>query len=110
MTLVIALPLAFAAGVLTILSPCVLPLVPIVMLTMFVYALGTAGALVAVAFGLPRLTSRSAAAAAGARGRFALGATVAVFGALVVTGLDHRVEAALVAAMPDWLATAAASL
>jgi cytochrome c-type biogenesis protein len=27
--LVLALPLAFAAGVLTILSPCVLPLVPI---------------------------------------------------------------------------------
>jgi len=79
---------------------------------MFVYALGTGGALLAVGFGLGRLAgrSRAAAVAAGARGRFALGATLAVFGALVVTGLDHRVETALVAAMPDWLASAASSL
>jgi cytochrome c biogenesis protein CcdA len=86
--------------------------IPGAMLTMFAYALGTAGALLAVGFGLGRLAAggRSAAAAAGARGRFALGATLAVFGALVVTGLDHRVETALVAAMPDWLVNAATSL
>ena len=81
-------------------------------LTMFVYALGSAGALLAVGFGLGRLTrgGRSRAILAGARGRFALGVSLALFGALVLTGFDHRVEAAMVDAMPDWLANAAAAL
>jgi cytochrome c biogenesis protein CcdA len=82
------------------------------MLTMFVYALGAAGALIAVGFGLGRLTgsARARALSAGSRGRFALGFSLAVFGALTLTGLDHRVEAALVDAMPDWLAGAAGAL
>ena len=46
----------------------------------------------------------------GTGGRFALGAALAVFGALVFTGLDHRVETALIAAMPAWLINAAAFL
>ena len=36
--------------------------------------------------------------------------SLTVFGALVLTGLDHAVETALIAAMPDWLANAAAAL
>jgi cytochrome c biogenesis protein CcdA len=81
------------------------------MLTMFVYALGAAGALLAVGFGVSRVGGRrSRAILAGARGRFALGLSLSLFGALVLTGFDHRVEAAMVDAMPQWLATAAAAL
>ena len=86
--------------------------IPAAMLTMFVYALGTASALLALGFALGRLRAkgRRAALSTGTRGRLALGAALAVFGALVVTGLDHRVETALIAAMPDWLTNVATSL
>jgi len=86
--------------------------IPAAMLTMFLYALGAAGALLAVGFTLGRLAAkgRRAALTTGKRGRFALGAALTVFGALVLTGLDHSVETALIAAMPDWLANAAAAL
>ena len=86
--------------------------VPAAMLTMFVYVLGTASALLAVGFALGRLTAKGCRAvrSTGTGGRFALGAALAVFGALVVTGLDHWVETALIAAMPDWLINAAALL
>lgn len=82
------------------------------MLTMFVYALGAAGALLAVGYGLGRLTGRGRAAAAwtGLGGRIALGASLAAIGLLVFTGLDHQIEAALIDAMPDWLANAATAL
>jgi len=81
-------------------------------LTMFVYALGAAGALLAVGFGLGRVTRAAKADAllAGQYGRVALGLSLVVFGGLIVTGLDHRIEAAMVEAMPDWLANAAAAL
>ena len=86
--------------------------IPAAMLTMFLYALGAAGALLAVGFTLGRLAAkgRRAALTTGKRGRFALGAALTVFGALVLTGLDHSVETALIAAMPDWLANAAGAL
>ena len=82
------------------------------MLTMFVYALGAAAALLAVGFGFGRLAGRAkrTTAAAARSGRLALGLSLVVFGALVLTGLDHTVEAAMIAAMPDWLANAAAAL
>jgi cytochrome c-type biogenesis protein len=82
------------------------------MLTMFAYALGAAAALLAIGFGFGRLASRmkSRTIAAARSGRFLLGLSLTVFGALVLTGLDHAVEAAMVAAMPDWLANAAAAL
>ncbi len=86
--------------------------IPAAMLTMFVYALGTASALLAIGFALGRVAAkaRRTALATGTGGRFALGAALAAFGALVVTGLDHRVETALIAAMPDWLMNVAAFL
>ncbi len=34
----------------------------------------------------------------------------ALIGALVLTGLDHHIEAVLVAAMPDWLTAFATAL
>ena len=65
-----------------------------------------------VGFGFGRLASRmkSITGAAASSGRFGLGLSLIVFGTLVLTGLDHAVEAAMVAAMPDWLANAAAAL
>lgn len=82
------------------------------MLTMFVFALGAAAALLAVGFGFGRLAARmkSRTVAAANSGRRALGLSLVVFGALVLTGLDHTVEAAMIAAMPNWLVSAAAAL
>lgn len=80
--------------------------------TMFVYALGAAAALLAVGFGFRRVAGpiRSRTILAANLGKLALGLSLIVFGALVFTGLDHVVEAAMVAAMPDWLVSAAAAL
>ncbi len=83
---------------------------PAAILTMLVYALGAAASLLAVGFGLGRIAARTKVQVAGRRGRLALGITLAVFGAFILTGLDHTVESAMVAAMPDWLASAAAAL
>jgi cytochrome c-type biogenesis protein len=80
------------------------------MLTMTVYALGVAGALVAVGFALRGLAGRARFAAAGVGGRITLGAAFALIGAAILTGVDHRLESILVAAMPDWLTTFATSL
>src|SRR5271157_1575532 len=68
---------------------------------MTVYALGAAGALIAVGFALGGLAGKARLAAVGAGGRVALGAAFVVIGAAILTGLDHRFESVLVAAMPD---------
>jgi cytochrome c-type biogenesis protein len=78
--------------------------------TMTVYALGAAGALLAVGHAIGRVAAKARFAWAGAGGRLALGAAFALIGALVLTGLDHHIEAVLVAAMPDWLTAFATSL
>ncbi len=78
--------------------------------TMSAYALGAAGALIAVGYAFGRVASKARFAWAGASGRMALGAAFALIGALVLTGLDHHIEAVLVAAMPDWLSAFATSL
>ena len=78
--------------------------------TMIVYALGAAGALLAVGYAIGRVAAKARFAWAGAGGRVALGAAFALIGALVLTGLDHPIEAVLVAAMPDWLTAFATSL
>ena len=80
------------------------------MATMSAYALGAAGALIAAGYALGRVASRARFAWAGAGGRVALGAAFALIGATVLTGLDHHIEAVLVAAMPDWLSAFATSL
>jgi cytochrome c-type biogenesis protein len=80
------------------------------MATMSAYALGAAGALIAVGYAVGRVASKARFAWAGAGGRVALGAAFAIIGAAVLTGLDHHIEAVLVAAMPDWLTAFAASL
>jgi cytochrome c-type biogenesis protein len=78
--------------------------------TMTVYALGAAGALLAAGYAVGRAAAKARFAFAGASGRIALGAAFVMIGAAVLTGLDHRVEAVLVAAMPDWLTAVATSL
>ena len=80
------------------------------MATMSAYALGAAGALIAVGYAAGRLAAKARFAWAGAGGRIALGAAFVVIGAAVLTGFDHRIEAVLVAAMPNWLTAFAASL
>jgi cytochrome c-type biogenesis protein len=80
------------------------------MATMSAYALGAAGALIAVGYAAGRLAAKARFAWAGAGGRVALGAAFVIIGAAVLTGLDHRIEAGLVAAMPNWLTAFAASL
>lgn len=85
---------------------------PMAMLTMAVYALGAAGTLLAAGYGIGRLAagSRRRAQSFAAAGRALFGAAFALVGALVVTGLDHPVEASLIAAMPDWLTAFATGL
>jgi cytochrome c-type biogenesis protein len=78
--------------------------------TMWAYALGAAGALIAVGFAAGRIASKARFAWAGASGRIALGAAFVLIGLAVLTGLDHRIEAVLVAAMPDWLTSFATLL
>ncbi|MGE8125779.1 cytochrome c biogenesis CcdA family protein [Methylobacterium sp. NPDC080182] len=76
-----------------------------VALTMLAFGIGAAAPLM-----LLGLVSREALlrwrgglAAAGRAAKAALGAVMVVLGLLVLTGLDKRVEAAAVAASPDWL-------
>ncbi len=78
--------------------------------TMTAYALGAAGALLAVGYTIGRVAAKARFAWAGAGGRIALGAAFALIGALVLTGLDHPIEAVLVSAMPNWLTAFATAL
>lgn len=78
--------------------------------TMTAYALGAASALLAAGYAIGRVASKARFAWVGAGGRLALGAAFALIGAAVLTGFDHRIEAVLVAAMPDWLTAFATSL
>jgi cytochrome c-type biogenesis protein len=78
--------------------------------TMTVYALGAAGALIGLGYAAGRVASKARLAWAGAGGRVALGAAFLIIGTAVLTGLDHQIEAVLVAAMPDWLTAFATSL
>jgi cytochrome c biogenesis protein CcdA len=77
------------------------------MLTMTVFALGAAAALLGAGYGLGKLAggSRLAVGRAAVAGRYAFGALIALTGASILFGLDHRIEAGLIAAMPDWLVT-----
>ncbi len=78
--------------------------------TMTAYALGAAGALLAVGYALGRIASKGRLALAGAVGRVTLGLAFALIGAAILTGLDHHIEAVLVAAMPGWLSAFATTL
>jgi cytochrome c biogenesis protein CcdA len=73
--------------------------------TMVAFGLG-AGAPLAALGALPRermLALRQGLGVAGSAGRRILGALLLIAGLFVVTGIDKRVETALVDAMPEWL-------
>jgi cytochrome c-type biogenesis protein len=78
--------------------------------TMSAYALGAAGALIGLGYAAGRVAAKARFARAGAAGRLALGAAFLMIGAAVLTGLDHHIEAVLVASMPEWLTAFATSL
>ncbi len=73
--------------------------------TMLVYGLGAATPLVLIGLAsratLARL--RDGMRAAGSRGKLVLGGLLMVLGLLIVTGIDRRLEAALVQSSPAWL-------
>jgi len=76
-----------------------------VAVTMLVFGLGAATPLLVLGT-LSRelmLKARGGLLSAGAAARATLGLTLVAAGLLVLTGLDKRAEATLVAAMPDWL-------
>jgi cytochrome c-type biogenesis protein len=82
------------------------------MLSMGIFALGAAGALLALGYGLARLSGegRRAAMATGAGGRRLLGAAFALAGLLILTGADHILEAFALAHFPIWLTRASIGL
>lgn len=83
-----------------------------VALTMFAFGLGIASVLLLVGLGARSALRRwnGSLLATGARGKRLLGASLALAGAMVLTGFDHRAEAELVRASPDWLVALTTSL
>src|SRR5260370_823041 len=124
-----SLALALAAGMLSVLSPCVLPILPIVLgaaaserkwgpvalaiglsisfVAICLFAFGLGAALPLLALGLlsreamVRWRHRLASASKGAKA--GLGALFVAIGVLVLTSLDKSIETALVEASPQWL-------
>jgi cytochrome c biogenesis protein CcdA len=74
-------------------------------LVMAAFGLGAGLPLAALGLASRRVSTglRNRLLAGGKWGKGALGATLASVGLLIATGLDKRLEAALVAASPDWL-------
>jgi hypothetical protein len=94
------LGLALLAGVLTVLSPCVLPLLPIVFGTaQSEHRLGPIGLLSREAM----MRWRGRMIEAGKGGKMLLGVLLVAIGLIVATGVDKRLETILVDASPEWL-------
>jgi len=85
---------------------------PLAMLTMSVFAFGAATSLLVVGFGMSKLTreTRLATRQAAHVARLVFGVLTILVGLAVLTGVDRQIEAALVAAMPDWLVLFATQL
>jgi hypothetical protein len=47
---------------------------------------------------------------AGVRGRRVFGVLIVLVGVLIITGADHRLEAASIAVLPDWVTNLTTSL
>jgi cytochrome c biogenesis protein CcdA len=82
------------------------------MVTMGVFALGAAGALLVLGYGFGHLAGarRNVALATGAAARGLLGVAFALIGLAILTGADHRLESVLLAHSPDWLTRLTISL
>ena len=74
-------------------------------LTMLVFGLGAASTLILFAQGARGALAKRRQAWSGmaARAKPLFGGALVLVGGLILTGLDKRLEAALVTAMPDWL-------
>ncbi|HUK08673.1 MAG TPA: cytochrome c biogenesis CcdA family protein [Stellaceae bacterium] len=74
-------------------------------LMMFLFSLGTATPILALAYGSRRLAShgRSGMRLFGSVGKPAMGVALLAIGIFVLSGIDKTVEASLTQAMPDWL-------
>ena len=71
--------------------------------SMFAFGIGSAVPLVATAYASRRvLAARSTLLSSGAAGRLVLGAALVTVGALVLSGLDKTVEAAVLDRLPTW--------
>ena len=78
---------------------------PEVAVTMAAFAAGIASVLLAIAL-VGRtyfMRARNGIAARAKVAKFALGAVLILVGVSILTGLDHKIEALLVTAAPDWL-------
>jgi cytochrome c biogenesis protein CcdA len=74
---------------------------------MFAFSLGASSVLLALAYGAREVLARRKAALMGfatsGRAKLVFAALFIGMGALILSGLDKTMEAALVRAMPDWL-------
>ncbi|RDS83081.1 cytochrome c biogenesis protein CcdA [Dyella monticola] len=72
---------------------------------MLAFALGIATVLLVVALFAQRLFSRRRGVlmTVGARGRRIFGVLIVLVGALIITGTDHALEAAIIGVLPDWV-------
>jgi cytochrome c-type biogenesis protein len=79
---------------------------------MLAFALGIASVLLVMALATQSLLSRwrGRLMSAGTRGRRVLGGLIVVVGALIVTGWDRSLEAAVLGVLPDWLTNLTTSL
>lgn len=78
-------------------------------IAMCVFALGAGLSLLALGYGLRRVTrgGRGRVAGVAATTRRIFGAALSIIALLILTGLDKWVEAAVVTALPDWFVTLA---
>lgn len=72
---------------------------------MLMFALGASAPLLALSYGSREglKKRRAVLAVASKHGNWLMGASLVALGALVLSGLDRRIEGALLGAMPDWL-------
>lgn len=85
---------------------------PAVAATMTAFALGIATVLLFVSFATRSLLARSRGSLMRVGGgvKRVLGMSLGLVGLLIITGLDHRLEAGLLNASPDWLVQASTSI
>lgn len=91
--------LAYAAGLLTLINPCVLPVLPLVLAA---FALGVSSVILVIGYGA-RVTIRRHQGWLRALAERAKPITGAIFlgvGAVLLTGLHHRAEAWLISVLP----------
>lgn len=79
---------------------------------MAAFALGIASVLVIVALLAQNVLARwrGRLMSAGTRGRRVLGVLIVLVAALIITGTDHKLEAAVIGVLPDWVTNLTTSL